>query len=252
MGNVVKGLFGSPSESKSEQSSAQPTSWNTLPQFAQSAFQDAVTRAQTASQNPSMFAPAALNEDQLKAASMIREGYTPIDANSFGSALQTFQNPFEEQVVQNSLRDVRNTGQGLLNDLGTGATSAGGFGGTRQAVLESDLIGQMSKAAGDVSANVRSQGYESAAQRALDSIAVNNATKNQFQMDLGGLGDFLNSFQTQTQQAPLKAIEYLLSAAQGIPVGGGTTSSGSSRATGDDPGLFGRMANIFGSLQGGK
>lgn len=250
MGNIAGSLFGAPSSSKSQQSSQTPTSWNTLPQFAQDAFKQGVTGAQALSSDPSLFAPSAINADQNKAAELIRQGYTPTNAQTFGENLSIFQNPFEEQVVQGALGDLRQTGQGLLSDLGSGVSSAGGFGGTRQAVLESDLISQLARQGGNLGAGIRSQGYESAAQKAIDNITQQNALKNQYQTDLGGLGDFLQSFATQTKQAPLEAINYLLSAAQGIPVGGGGTSSGTSKATGDNPGLFGRMSQNFANIAG--
>jgi len=250
MSNIAGSLFGKASSSTSSQSSQTPTSWNTLPQFAQDAFKTGVDNATALSQNTSLFSQAPINSDQNAAAELIRQGYTPTDSQTFGENLAIFQNPYEDQVVQSSLNDLRQTGQGLLGDLGSSASSSGGFGGTRQAVLESDLIGQLAKQAGSLSANVRSQGYESAANKAIANINQQNTNKQQYQTDLSGLGDFLQAYATQQQQAPISANNYLLSAAQGIPVGGGSTSTGSSTSTGDNPGLFGRMSSNFANIAG--
>lgn len=244
MSGVVGNLFGSKG---ARAESNTPTAFASLPQFAQDAFKQGVTRAQGISQDPSMFSPVPLNADQLKAFDMVREGYTPIDANSFGSMLSVFQNPFEQDVINPLISDIRTEGRGLLSDVGSGATAAGGFGGTRQAALEGDVMGRVLDTIAQQTGQLRSDNYQQAADRALASIGANNMLKGQQQTELSSLGDYLSSRDTATKQAPLEAINYLLSAAQGVPYGGGGTSLGAQA----DAGFLGRLSQIaanFGQL----
>lgn len=232
MSKVLGGLLSSSSGGGTTPTSTTPTAYNSLPSFAQDAFKSGVSQAQTLSQNPNNFTPADINSDQTAAANLIRQGYTNIDPSSFNSMLSTFTNPFEDQVVNKTINDIRTTGNGLLSDLGSGATAAGGFGGTRQAALESDLIKNLSQQAGDASAQIRSANYNTATQNALNAINSNNSLQSQHQQDLSGLGDFLQSYQTQVKQAPQSAINYLLTAAQGVPAGGGNVETKLSGSTG--------------------
>lgn len=194
-----------------------------LPDFGQSAFRDAVTRAQAVSQNPNIFAPTAFNADQLASMDLARQGYQSVTPEAFNQQVAMFSDPFNEQVVQSTLGDIQRTGQGLLSDLGAGATSAGAFGGTRQAVAEAETIRNMMQEAGRTAGTLRSGNFQSAADRAIANIGLQNQLKQQQMSDLEAIGALQQAQATQQQQAPLEAIKFLLSAAQGLPA----SSSGS-------------------------
>ena len=52
--------------------------------------------------------------------------------------LGQYTNPFESQVVQNTLGDIERQRQMSLNQTGAKATAAGAFGGSRQGVMEAE------------------------------------------------------------------------------------------------------------------
>ena len=125
------------------------------------------------------------------------------------------------------------------------ASDAGGFGGTRQALLESEALSNQQKNVGDLSGLLRSQGFSQAADRTMNDIARSqqNAT------NLFGLGEVSRAINTQQQQAPLEAVNYLMQLAQGFPTGGGGTSSGT--ATGASKGFIEQVGQFIGNTSRG-
>lgn len=235
---AIGNLFGS--KSTPVVTSQAPTGFASLPDFGQAAFKDAVTRAQTVSQNPNIFAPTAFNADQVASMNLARQGYQSVTPETFSQQVGMFSDPFNEQVVQSTLSDIQRTGQGLLSDLGAGATSAGAFGGTRQAVAEAETIRNMMQEAGRTAGTLRSSNFQSAADRAISNIGLQNQLKQQQMMDLESIGALQQAQSTQQQQAPLDAIEFLLKAAQGLPTGGGATGY----SLRENPGFLGRLSTI--------
>jgi len=238
----IGNLFGS--KATPVQTSQTPTGFQSLPDFGQAAFKDAVTRAQGISADPSIFAPTDFNADQLSAMEMARQGYQNLTPDVFNQQVGMFSNPFEEQVIRGLEQDVRRTGQGLLSDIGAGATAAGGFGGIRQAVGEAETIRGLTDVFANQAANVRSGNFQSAADRAISNIGTQNQLKQQQMMDLEGIGALQQAQATQVQQSPLQAIEFLLSAAQGLPTGGGNTGS----QLRENPGFLSRLGNASGGI----
>lgn len=248
MSGMVGNLFGSKgNRAESTQSSASGLA--ALPQYAQDAYKGAIGQAQTLASDNSLFTPVALNQYQTGAGNLIQQGYTPIDQNSLGSMMSLFNNPYEDQVVSKAIGDLRTTGQGLLSDLGAGATAAGGFGGTRQATLESELIKNLSQQAADTSSQIRSDNYNSAVGNALGSIGTNNQLQSQQISDLSNYGALVQNQETATKQAPLESLSFLLKALGALPQTG--TSSGTSLGAQEDAGFMGRLGQIaanFGQL----
>ena len=226
MSKVVGGLFGSTKQV------TQPTGFQTLPGFAQSGLETAVNRARGF--DPSLFAPAPLTPEQTQAAGAL-SGLADIftDPSAFGERLATFQDPFEEQVVQSTLDDIQRATAGSLSDIGAGATAAGGFGGTRQAILESDLLGDQARAIAASTGALRSQGFQNAIQNALSSIGQ--------QADISGnlfnLGGALQNQATATQQAPIEAARFLGQISGLVPTGGGQIGFR------QEPGFFQRLGS---------
>ncbi len=231
-------LFGS--KSTPVMTSQTPTGFASLPDFGQAAFKDAVTRAQAVSQNPNIFAPTEFNADQLASMNLARQGYQSVTPEAFNEQVGMFSDPFNEQVVQSTLGDIERTGRGLLSDLGAGATSAGAFGGTRQAVAEAETIRNMMQEAGRTAGTLRSGNFQSAADRAIANIGLQNQLKQQQMQDLEAIGALQQAQATQVQQSPLEAIEFLLKAAQGLPTGGGSTGY----SLRENPGFLGRYSQI--------
>lgn len=97
----------------------------------------------------------------------------PIDANQANVTAQTFKdadvsaymNPYLDQVESYALQNLQAGTQQGLNTIGDQAARAGSFGGSRQGVQEGALMGDAAKRAGELSANVRAQGYDRALQQ---------------------------------------------------------------------------------------
>lgn len=212
---MVKKLFG-----EKARPVTQPTGFGTLPGFAQDAFKESVSRGTELTQDPSLFAPAPLTGEQQQAMGALSAGIDPTSASEFATGLETFFNPFEENVVQNAIGDILKQGEGLRSDIGTSASAAGGFGGTRQALLESELMNNILGSIGGVSARTRAGGFESAANRVLGDISRGQTVAG----NLFNVGEVGRGINTATQQAPITANNYLAQLAQGLPTGGGTTT----------------------------
>lgn len=227
-------LFGSKSRPVT-----QPTTFETLPGFGRQAFQQAVEAGQEIP--TSAFAPAGLTGQQQAALSTLEGGLQPFTPEQFQTQLSTFQDPFEEQVVQSALADLQRTGRGVLSDIGAGASAAGGFGGTRQALLEAELGRSLGQEAGALSGRLRSQGFQAATQRALENLARPlDVAGNLFQ-----LGETQRGIQTQQQLAPVAQAQFLSNLARGLPTGGGQTTF-----QGGQTGILGDVGRFAGGLGG--
>lgn len=76
--------------------------------------------------------------------------------------MSTYQNPYEEQVVQASLRDIGNQGLSAQNVLGAQAQRAGAFGGSRHGIAEAELAKSTQQQMLDQAARLRQQGFNTA------------------------------------------------------------------------------------------
>ena len=103
-----------------------------------------------------------------------------------GADLSAYTNPYESQVVQQSLRDLGGAQEMSLNQMGAQATAANAFGGSRQGIAEAETR----KADGDQAARMvtglRSSGFQNAQNLAGQDIArqmqvsaANQAARNQ-------------------------------------------------------------------------
>jgi hypothetical protein len=73
--------------------------------------------------------------------------------------LGDYQNPFEDQVVQGAIGDMDRGRKLAAADAGHSAIIAGGYGGSRQGVVEKGLNRDFLDRVGSVSGNLRSQGF---------------------------------------------------------------------------------------------
>jgi hypothetical protein len=84
--------------------------------------------------------------------------------------VQAFMNPYEDEVVQRTLQDIRREGDIREQAQQAQAASAGAFGGSRQAVAEQELtrnvLDQQAKAAGQL----RQAGFGQASQQAQQAF----------------------------------------------------------------------------------
>lgn len=115
-----------------------------------------------------VYAPSIQNDWRSYAGVPIDAAQANVTAQSFKDAnVSDYMNPYLDQVESYALQNLQAGTQQGLNKIGDQAAAAGAFGGSRQGVQEGVLMGDSAKRAGELSANVRAQGYD----RALQQIA---------------------------------------------------------------------------------
>ena len=137
------------------------------------------------------------------------------------SGIESFYNPFEDQVVQQTLKDVR---EGLAQgDIArrAGAIGSGAFGGSRSRLLGEELAESAARGAAERIGAIRSAGFGDAARRAQSAF--------------------------ETQQARQAGQANLLGRLAGQQAGIGTALAGLGTNFGN---LLGRTAGGIGALGG--
>jgi hypothetical protein len=99
-----------------------------------------------------------------------------------------FMNQFEDAAVQQALSDIGRQGQIQRQQVGAQAVGAGAFGGSRQAVAEQELGRNILDQQGRTAAQMRTAGFESAAQSAQQAFEQQQARRQQAANITGQLG----------------------------------------------------------------
>lgn len=123
--------------------------------------------------------PAGVNAVNIAAAPTVQA--RDVAAQNFLSGdVGAYMNPYIQNVEQAALSRLEGATQQAVNRLGDQALQARAFGGSRQGIAEGIALGEASRSAGELSANLRSQGYNQAAalmqadaQRALQADLAN-------------------------------------------------------------------------------
>ena len=178
--------------------------------------------------------------------------------------IQQFQNPYTDQVINNTLSDLNDARQMQIQSDQDAAIGRGAFGGSRSALLESETNKKFADVAGRTAGNLRQSNFNNAANLAMgDRNFRAGIFGNQLADQYRGLG-LLSGIGNQQQllgQAGLdanynefmRALNYgpqqigLLSGA----VFGGTP--GETRTSSTDQGLLGRIgdaADIYDTIYG--
>ncbi len=165
----------------SKSSGPKQTSTSTVDPATQARYDDLYNRAQGVAGQP--FTPytgarvAGFNPDQLAGFDATRNmfgrslGYDPTgQLNNLAQGplnIQQFQNPYNEQVINNTLSDLNNARQMQIQSDQDAAIGSGAFGGSRSALLESETNKNFADIAGKTSSNLRQSGYNNAANLAM-------------------------------------------------------------------------------------
>ncbi len=88
-----------------------------------------------------------------------------------GTNLNPYTNPYENQVVQQTLTDLGGAQEQQLNQIGANATAAGAFGGSRHGVAEAEARKGFADTAAQTVSGLRQSGYSQAQQAAQGDIA---------------------------------------------------------------------------------
>jgi hypothetical protein len=137
-------------------------------------------------------------------------------ANLYNQAAQgpnigQFMNPFNDQVVNRTGMDMGRQAAMQQNALGAQATQAGAFGGSRHGVAEGTMLGDYGRAFGDIAANLRQGGFNTALSAAQNQQGIQSGLANQ------GFGFGQGIGQQQMQQGSMMQSmnQMLIDAAKG-------------------------------------
>ena len=103
-----------------------------------------------------------------------------LDAN-----IGAYQNPFQQQVIDNSLGDLNRARQMQIQSDQDAAIGRGAFGGSRSALLEAETNRNFADRAGNLASSLRSQGFDRATSLAGQDMS-RDMQNRQFQSGLLG------------------------------------------------------------------
>ena len=96
--------------------------------------------------------------------------------------LGAYQNPFQQQVIDNSLGDLNRARQMQIQSDQDAAIGRGAFGGSRSALLEAETNRNFADRAGNLASSLRSQGFDRATSLAGQDIG-RDLSAQQFMSD---------------------------------------------------------------------
>lgn len=201
-----------------------------LAPFQEKFLSDIFAQAQALKSTPQPFAPqqlAGLSAGQQQAITQAMSGiggYQPYmqAAQQYAApgGVQQFFNPYEQQVVQQTMQDIATEGQKAQQQLGGQAVGAGAFGGSRFGVAQAELAGKTLEQQARSAGQLRQAGFQQA-QQAAQRAAQLQAGLGQAQQQMAGqdintlLG--IGSLQQRQQQAGFDIARANQLAQQALP-----------------------------------
>jgi hypothetical protein len=141
-------------------------------------------------QQPNVFGAAAQGMGQAGMTAGMETMYRPQTIAS--TDLTKYTNPYETQVVNQSLQDLERARQMQANQLGAQASQAGAFGGSRQAIMESELGRNYLDQAARTASGLRQAGFQNAQQLAGQDIGYGLQGSQNRQQAASTLGQLSN------------------------------------------------------------
>ena len=109
-----------------------------------------------------------------------------------GTNLSPYTNPYENQVVQQTLTDLGRDQEQQLNQMGANATAAGAFGGSRHGVAEAEARKGFADTAAQTVSGLRQSGFTQAQQAAQGDISNRMAAQGMRMGAVSQLGQLGN------------------------------------------------------------
>jgi len=201
-----------------------------LAPFQEEFLKDIFAQAQALRGTPQPFAPqqlAKLSDDQNRAIALAGSGiggYQPFldRAAQFAGpgGAQQFMNPFENQVVQQTMQDIATQGAKAQNQLAGQGVASGAFGGSRFGVAQADLAGKTLEQQARSAGQLRQQGFQQAQQAAQNAArlqaGLGQAQQQMFGQDVNQLLG-IGSLQQRQQQADFDVARANELARQALP-----------------------------------
>jgi hypothetical protein len=137
-------------------------------------------------------------------------------AGAYNTALQgpnigQFMNPYTSEVIGRTGMDMARQAQMQQNTLGAQATKAGAFGGSRHGVAEGTMMGDYGRAFGDMAAQQRQAGFNTA----LGAAQNQQSMMSQLAGQGFGFGQQLNAQQMGQGNQQQVMMQALIDAAKG-------------------------------------
>lgn len=127
-----------------------------------------------------------------------------------GPNIGQFMNPYTQDVIGRTGIDMARQAAMQQNALGAQATAAGAFGGSRHGVAEGTMLGDYGRAFGDIAAQQRQQGFNTALQAAQGQQGIQSNLAGQG----FGFGQAIGQQQFQQGQAQQLLNQALIDAAK--------------------------------------
>lgn len=131
-------------------------------------FTGSLTAQQTdlgqAANNSAMADLTAYQPQMAQASATTAQGLTYQPKSFLNMNVQDYMNPYIQNVENAALTNSNQAFQQNLNGISADAVSAGAFGGSRQGVSEGVAAAENARQMGDLSAQLRAQGYDTATQ----------------------------------------------------------------------------------------
>lgn len=119
------------------------------------------------SANPNMVQPIATPMQRASSANM--QAFNTY--SNPAAAAANVMNPYQQQVVDATIRDVGNAAQIGLNRIGAQAQGAGAYGGSRQGIAEAEALKGFNQQALDQVSRLNQQGYQQSINNAFNAAS---------------------------------------------------------------------------------
>ncbi len=181
-------------------------------------------------------------------------GGQPSSGQPTGVAAQ-YMNPYLQSVLQPQLEEMRRQSDINLQPSMAKLTQAGGYGGGRQAIMESEanrnLLQEQNKTIGQGYANAydKAMGQFNTEQGQAKALAdmMSEAGGQQRGIEQQGISADYNEFLAQRDD-PMKKTQYLQSMLQGLPISTVTNTAAQQSGLGSLVSSIGGMGSIMDSL----
>lgn len=236
-------IFGTPSKSTSSSTSA--SGYAALPGFAQDAWQSLIGDSQGVANDIPTFQNAPTTSLQTQGYNTISQPYTPMSDEEFQSGINQYMNPYTQQVIDATNRNLQQQAGDEFSKLAGDASQVGAFGGDRQGVAQSLITRDLNNTIAGSTAALNSAGFNTAANNTINEHQ-NTFANNQGQaLNEINAGNQLQQINTQNQQAPATALSWLQQIIAGL---NSSTGQSEGKSVGGTPGLLGQISN---ALSGG-
>ena len=136
-------------------------------------------------------------------------------AGTGAGSISSFQSPFQQQVIDETLRQFDQSRAGGLQQISDNALQFGAFGGGRQGALEGQFMADTALGRAGIEAQLRAQGFVDAAARRGQAFGQQQALANQ-RAGLAQNQFALSNFQRAGQSADVANLGQLGAFRQGL------------------------------------